>query len=114
MKNKTFKGTRGPWFYYYDPLDSVSLGGSFRVKADDAASTPVGNLPNPSGFYSQKQEANARLIAAAPELLEALNRLVDLIDSEGEGLECGMPTPQQWYDARNKAEAAIDKALGNE
>lgn len=105
MKNETFKGTRGTWFYYYDPLDSVSLGGSFRIKADDAASTPIGNLPNPTGFYSQKQEANARLIAAAPELLEAARQMVKDISDAG--------VDQDWpeYDA---LKAAVYKALGNE
>ena len=105
MKNKTFKGTPGPWIYYYDPLDFVSRGGSFRVKADDAASTPVGNLPNPTGFYSQKQEANARLIATAPELLEAAQRMVRDISDAG--------VDEDWpeYDA---LKAAVDKALGNE
>lgn len=102
MKNKTFKGTPGPWH--------VSKNYKEQVRAD--INIPIANVH--SMLAPSDIKANARLIAAAPELLEALDRLVDLIDSEGEGLECGMPTPQQWYDARNKAEAAIDKALGNE
>lgn len=101
MNIKKFKGTPGPW--------KICRANNCWVEGKngkvDIAYTDM-NCPD------DECVCNARLIAAAPELLEALDRLVELIDSEGEGLECGMPTPEQWYDARNKAEAAIMKALG--
>lgn len=107
-----FKRTPGPWVL-------ARMGGNcigIVKKYQAGYSQMIGNtaLPETDEVYKNKKteiESNARLIAAAPELLEALDRLVDLIDSEGEGLEGGMPTPQQWYEARNKAEAAIIKAL---
>lgn len=49
--------------------------------------------------YGGMQEANARLIAAAPDLLEAL---IDLMDAV-EGVPCG---------PENKCRAAIAKATG--
>ena len=47
----------------------------------------------------ERQIANAQLIAAAPDLLEALEAV----------LECGSTTDQWWMD---KAKAAINKAEG--
>ncbi len=54
--------------------------------------------------YGQQQEANARLIAAAPDLLEALKALLEryALAIGNEGIEC--------YQAR----AAIAKATGEQ
>ncbi len=60
--------------------------------------------PN-SGFFPSEEEAieNAFLFAAAPELLEALQSLLDL----------GVVTPtRDWPAAAAKARAAIAKATG--
>ena len=58
---------------------------------------------------TQKTEANARLIAAAPELLEALVRAVDHlimdIDASGKGIH-SIDTPE----ALQQARAAIARA----
>jgi len=54
------------------------------------------------GGYGPQQEANARLIAAAPDLLEALKDMVDLVE-----LLCPFDGPQQ-----RKARAAIARATG--
>ena len=55
------------------------------------------------GLYGDYETdmANARLIAAAPDLLNALQSIIDDIDSEF-GTDCDY----------NKARAAIDKATG--
>lgn len=84
------KHTRGPWFEKY--------GSQIYT---DTALNPELNIAtaNRMGTRSE-QEANARLIAAAPELLEALkSALTVLPDSVGD------------FD-RDKAEAAIAKATG--
>jgi len=54
--------------------------------------------------------ANAKIIQAAPELLEALDELVFLHGCEQEGLLSGQPTAKQWFDAVERAELIIKKA----
>lgn len=65
---------------------------------DYRLSTPTGPLPFVRG--GTEQYANARLIAAAPELLEALQACIDY----------GVMTGDEWVTA--KAHAAIAKATG--
>ena len=60
----------------------------------------------------KEAEANARLFAAAPELLEALEKLVFLHTCEQEGMQLAQPTATQWFDAVNAASHAIQKAKG--
>lgn len=83
----TSKHTPGPW----------SVGNGSRVTGFTVKIATDELLVGGRGLTS---EANARLIAAAPELLEALQRLVDVVDPESTG----------W----NEAVAAIAKATGAE
>ena len=56
-------------------------------------------------------DANAKLIAAAPELLAACHSLLSILNAELED----DPNPSEltsWLDAINKANKAIDKAEG--
>lgn len=58
--------------------------------------------------YLAIDEANARLIAAAPDLLAALQRAV----SQDGGLTCYCTDPAQWSCPKHQAERAIAKATG--
>lgn len=80
-----FKGTLGPWH--------VSNEGRLLVRDDEW----LGIIADSIGYYGEDEElANARLIAAAPDLLEALIELRKLV---------------AYHD---QADAAINKALGRE
>ncbi|WP_210453505.1 hypothetical protein [Pantoea ananatis] len=69
-----FKGSIGPWEHYGPSGYQHSMGG--YVESGD------GKVCDVSGFDvgSDKAKANARLIAAAPELLEALQKLISDYD----------------------------------
>lgn len=101
---KEFKGTPGPWEIKAEEVDKhyirirgTRLGGRFKVA----------NVLTP--FYEGVHEreanetrANAKLIAAAPELLEALHNMVEAYQ-----YEASIDNP-----ALLAARAAIAKALG--
>lgn len=81
--------TPGPWDYWsgYNPVDELEA----QITTEDGDIVIASyNRQIPEG------EANAKLLAAAPELLEALVALV----------ECEQTTPELWETAR----AAIAKA----
>ncbi|HHN0028810.1 TPA: hypothetical protein ACRLYD_004170 [Pseudomonas aeruginosa] len=83
------KHTPGPWDYWsgYNPVDELEA----QITTEDGDIVIASyNRQIPEG------EANAKLLAAAPELLEALVALV----------ECEQTTPELWEAAR----AAIAKA----
>lgn len=84
---KEFKGTPGPWYW-----DEEGLGNNNHI---------VFGKEYPAEMTSK---ANKDLIAAAPELLEALQRMVNKAHK------------QNWNDAYpeelQSAQAAINKALG--
>ena len=84
---KEFKGTKGKWSKYRDTID-----------CDDGNS-----IAKVQGCYSlDVEKANAQLIASAPELLEALQELVNL------SFKLGINDSAKFVNARK----AINKALG--
>jgi len=86
------KHTQGPW-YFDKETDEVTC----TARANKACIAQV-----ETGWdepFEIEQQANARLIAAAPELLEALQEVVAISDRK--------------HDAWDKAHAAIAKALGH-
>lgn len=99
--------TPGPWFgrSHFNP---ILVQGASEVGLEIAFACGGGN-PN-RGEY----QANARLIAAAPELLEACEGVETLYAELGKALPALAGTPS--YDvvqgAVRKARAAISKATG--
>ena len=99
------KHTPGPWAY-----STSQEGWSYTVnifQADNAAPTDGWSdvayiIKTCAGEQQAIQEANARLIAAAPELLDALNAAEDLLHRMG----------MQSSDAYQEIDAAIAKATG--
>ena len=96
--------TPGPWVAVKNSCFwDINIAGSWLTVADACASK---HLPD-----GDNGEANARLIAAAPELLEALKEmLVDYDDASGEW--SGSDVIAKAYRIIDKARAAIAKAEG--
>lgn len=98
--------TPGPW-----RLDNNIAYGwktnpfSITVRKRGVHSTTVANIPAKQTISRDEAEANARLIAAAPELLEALKDMLDGHEDACTGYGEG---------AADKARVAIAKATGGE
>lgn len=92
-----FKGTPGPWH--------VSNEGCMLIR-DDAGLSIVAKYV---GYTNDEEElANAKLIAAAPELLEALRWALEWIDAVPS--DTALPT-MPGFD-RDEVNNIINKALG--
>lgn len=103
-----FKGTPGPWKClreevnkHYIRISSTKLGERFAV-----ANVLIPLYDDVHEREAKETRANAKLIAAAPELLEAL-QLAEKAMVEGRNV-----TYPEWYGVINKARAAINKATG--
>ena len=96
--------TPGPWVY-----DGPDAGG-YIWKGNPKDGKPVAQVRG-WGWLSKAegasitQDANAHLIAAAPELAEALQNLVGLAEKQGTGL-------RHYKAALDTARAALAKARG--
>ena len=95
---KIFKGTPGPWFEHREGFSTVYIearigGGMIQEVA----------ACGPCDKGSEQQSANAKLIAAAPELLEALQFTIH---------DIGYWLSTQKPELKEKIESAINKALG--
>jgi len=90
--------TPGPWVHSETDLWACATVASGRVIA---TCNPNDDQP--------KAVANARLIAAAPDLHAALEALLDVADR----IASGFPPPvEYWFAARDMARAALDKVRG--
>ncbi len=67
-----FKHTPGPWKVYYP--DAIGCGLGIDTADSKTSIVVFGDEAGVYG-YGEQDEANARLIAAAPELLEALQNM---------------------------------------
>ena len=63
-----------------------------------------------AGKLGLRSLADAVLMASAKKLLFALQELVELHSCEQEGLSSGMPTPEEWMAAVDRASEAIRSA----
>ncbi|WP_044593169.1 hypothetical protein [Cronobacter sakazakii] len=99
-----FKGTPGPWV-----ASKTDRGIGPICKDDDQSYGMI--LPVAWVEFDERpgvHQANANLIAAAPDLIEALQLSVKAMQ---EGRLVSYP---EWYGTINKARAAIAKAIGEE
>lgn len=107
-----FKGTRGPWKAVYncdweDGANATSIYSSDEVYVADVYRGYVGS----EDLTEDEQKANARLIAAAPELLEALQDAVDQLKFNLTLLRCD----DEFIDIMTKnARHVIAKVIGEE
>lgn len=106
MENKLeFKGTKGPWVFMEDSGDSESGQMGYYIIADEKSGWGkwIGEAKFPNLYKGTSEESlnNARLIAAAPELLKELINMVQCWDNDtfqDIDIDC--------------AKKAINKALG--
>jgi hypothetical protein len=101
--------TSGPWEYDMDYIVAPDPDGRHPdiYIAEIAHSDEEGRIASP-----EQQDANRRLIAAAPELLEALGYLLEqTVDMD---LKYGIGLSEGEEDARVKALAAIAKATSQD
>lgn len=96
------KHTPGPWQFYTEPQPNGC------PIVGDGRGLMVAMLAHSIHYQDQKSEAlaNARLIAAAPDLLEALAVMTDLC-----AIKYGNLDAEVWSEIK-KARAAIAKATG--
>jgi len=100
----TSKHTPGPWVVHQRPREPYEHGHHVTTEDGLTICSVTYQLPSrtPMGVEETKRIANARLIAAAPDLLEALSGCV-------EHMEHSTPQGQAAYEA---ARTAIAKATG--
>jgi len=95
------KYTPGPWFY----VEAADQGEFFGCGVSETADGP-GFIWFDDAINPEKDIANVRLIAAAPDLLEALEELADLFDA----MVSGEYRPDSFI--TRPARTAIAKAKG--
>ena len=100
------KHTPGPWYATFDDYRWViDCQGEFGPKKALAVT---------AGFYP-KHEANARLIAAAPELLEAAQMVIAWYKAEDDHSKADFyERMQMCRDSESALRAAIAKATGEQ
>lgn len=103
---KEFKGTKGKW--KFDESDfSVTTKGDYKLPTEICY--VMDNNPY-DGFYDEDIN-NGKLIAAAPELLEALQGVMSVIKKSE---HWWIDSPDRGGFDTNSIEEAINKALGEE
>lgn len=96
---KTFKGTPGPWSVDPASTNSLEVITEHEVKVCDIIAD------NENDLLTELEWNNARLIAAAPEMVEALQFIITVANSRGHD-QNKLKTIIEF------AEIALKKALG--
>ena len=107
--------TPGPWTLTADPLHFYSLTTVIGGKENHQKNGPPQQMiVQVGGFAEWKEaEANARLIAAAPELLEASMKVLEWFEAEDDHSKADFyQRIQMCSDAEEMIRAAIAKATG--
>lgn len=111
-----FKHTPGPWFVFedFDPEDfdddsEADFGRECTIAQRREGCVTSGVVVTGVDYETERHRANARLIAAAPDLLEALRELLPLFDMVTGLDDQGSNALGQ---AENLIRAAIAKATG--
>lgn len=112
------KWTPGEWRYFGKKPIEVTVGGLVHIVSGDVESYTITATGRERGLRvttfiatahitanrsAEEAEANARLIAAAPELYEALDQILDDMGDDG---------PSCCQAAKDQARAALAKARG--
>lgn len=116
--------TPGPWFIQDDEWtdgDTANITSDFRSDNSIVPVAQVSGGGSESGYdgdFSLEQKANAKLIASAPELLQALQLSLEAMNEMGDILNfhdmADAETVEKLTPAFEMARAAINKALGKE
>ena len=108
------KHTPGPWYIWNEDLElnpDTSTGFPLICAAGETSDDESVDICEVNADYPANYVANARLIAAAPELLEALKGIVACASING-------PVGTKAYiisdERRDKAKAAIARAEGTD
>ena len=99
------KHTPGPWHIIHEPTLST-----YHIRVEDLDAAPVASLFYSSGgsrpqLSRELIDANARLIAAAPDLLAACEAIMPHLDSD-------LNAHEPWVKEISAMAAAIAKAKG--
>lgn len=96
------KHTPGPWLFNDNSEYWTTHPFSVTVRKRGVHAVAVANIPARATIELSEAKANAQLIAAAPDLLDALVTMPQGMSS----------SDQDWWDWVDKARSAIDKATG--
>lgn len=110
--------TKGPWTFRPNPCECNDCSASHWIDGPpDAPGATIGKpIAEVREYYKGESEANARLIAAAPDLADALENLrlcadrVNSLQHAGNRID-----PSDWsdlYAAQNAAREVLRKARG--
>lgn len=99
------KHTPGPWLLTTSGSEVEGVNVTFHIRSDERVSIASGqsqeHLPD-SGIHEEECIANANLIAAAPDLLAALEEAIDMIDIDS-NISISSPMAIRWKEAVAKA-----------